>query len=157
MFRENSEYFTISSNASPWQGTYKVVNRNSGKLLDVYGQSTDDGANVNQWGDNGGANQRWQIVDIGGGYYEFVNQNSGKALDVNGNSTDDGANVQQWAYGGGANQQWQIVDIGGGYYKIVNRNSGKFLKYMDNPRLTEGMWTNGRIMAVPTNNGRLLM
>ena len=106
---------------------YKIVNRNSGKGLDVNGSSMADGAGIIQWSYWGGNNQQWQIVDNGGGYYRIINRNSGKALDVNGGSTTDGAMIIQWTYSGGNNQQWQIIDNGGGYRRVINRNSGKAL------------------------------
>ena len=104
---------------------YRIVNRNSGKVLDVNGGSTADGAAVIQWTWGGGNNQQWQLVDQGGGYYRIQNRNSGKPADVNGGSTANGATVIQWGWNGGANQQWQIVDNGNGYYRILNRNSGQ--------------------------------
>lgn len=45
-------------------GYYKIKNRNSGKLMDIYGASTSNGANNIQWYDNGGMNQQWQIIKI---------------------------------------------------------------------------------------------
>lgn len=106
---------------------YKIINRNSGKALDVNAKSIADGANVQQWADNGETNQQWSLVSVGSGYYKLVNKNSDKVLDVYQKSTADGANVQQWTDNGGTNQQWQIVDVGGGYYKLINRKSGKAL------------------------------
>lgn len=108
-------------------GYVKIVNRNSGKALDVTGQSTSDGALLEQWDYWGGANQQWQLVDAGGGYVKIVSRNSGKLVDVSQGSTADGASAIQYTDNGGANQQWQLVDVGGGYVKIVNRNSGKVL------------------------------
>lgn len=106
---------------------YVIVNRNSGKVLDVNGASTADGANVIQWSSNSGDNQQWEIIDVGSGYSRIVNRNSGKVLDVNGASTANGASVIQWPSNGGNNQQWEIINNGGGYYRIINRNSGKAL------------------------------
>ncbi len=106
---------------------YELVNRKSGKVMDVDGSSTADGANILQWTNNHTANQQWRIIDVGGGYYKLINRNSGKAADVLNWSTANGADVIQWPDTGGANQQWQIADAGGGYYKLINRNSGKLL------------------------------
>jgi len=102
---------------------YRLVNRNSGKVADVNGGSTADGAQVIQWQYNGGTNQQWQLVHIGEGFYRVVNRNSGKNLDVNGASTTAGANIIQWPANAGKNQQWEIVPTGSGYYRLVNRNS----------------------------------
>lgn len=119
--------FTImeSSGFDP-NTAYTIINGKSGKVLDVHGNSTTDGANVIQWTDNGGTNQQWNIVDLGNGYYKIINVNSGKALDVEANSTADGGNLLQWTYSGGLNQQWRIEPVGD-YFKFINRNSGKVL------------------------------
>ena len=45
-------------------GWYKLTNRNSGKVLEVYQAATGDGANIVQYTDNGGANQRWKLVRV---------------------------------------------------------------------------------------------
>jgi hypothetical protein len=106
---------------------YRILARHSGKALDVEGASTANGANVLQWSNHGGANQKWIRQEVGGGYNEIIGRNSGKVLDVSNASTANGANVQQWEYGGGTNQQWSIAAVSGGYYQIINRNSGKVL------------------------------
>lgn len=103
---------------------YKVINKNSGKSLEVYDQSTANSAAIDQWDYWGGANQQWTFNALGSNYQSVINRNSTKALDVNGASTTAGAGIIQYDYAGGANQQWQVIDIGFGYYKILNRNSG---------------------------------
>lgn len=103
---------------------YKVLNRNSSKALEVNGQSTANGAAIDQWDYWAGANQQWTFNSAGNNYFSVINRNSGRALDVNAQSTTAGAAIVQWDYWGGANQQWQIIDIGFGYYKVLNRNSG---------------------------------
>jgi alpha-D-xyloside xylohydrolase len=117
---------TPTSGEGPQIGVnYTIVNRNSGKLLDVNNGSTADGGDVVQWTGNGGASQRWKLEDACGGYYYIVNSNSGKTLDVYGLSTADGGNIIQWTKNGGTNQQWRLQDAGSGYYYLVNRNSNK--------------------------------
>ncbi len=104
---------------------YVLVNRNSGKALDVYGLATNDGARITQWTRNDGANQQWQFVDSGGGYYRLKSRHSGKVLDVFDFSTADGAAIVQWADGNGTNQQFRLADSDSGYVRLLNRNSGK--------------------------------
>ncbi|MGW2487917.1 RICIN domain-containing protein [Streptomyces sp. NPDC001606] len=70
---------------------YKVLNKNSGKVIDISGASTAAAANAIQWNDTAGQNQRWLWVPVGGGAYEIVNENSGQLLDVTGGSTTDDA------------------------------------------------------------------
>jgi pectate lyase len=104
-------------------GYYKLVNRFTGKVLDVAARSTANGALVQQWSDNGGANQQWRLVATDSGYYTLINRNSGLAMEVANWSTASGAQIQQWAGNGGAWQQWRLVDAGGGLFAVENRNS----------------------------------
>ncbi|MEJ2859140.1 MULTISPECIES: non-reducing end alpha-L-arabinofuranosidase family hydrolase [unclassified Saccharothrix] len=104
---------------------YVLVNRNSGKAIDVSSASTADGAAIQQYARHDGANQQWQFVDSGGGYYRLKSKNSGKVLDVTSKSTADGARIQQWTDNGGANQQFRLADSDSGYVRLINRNSGK--------------------------------
>ncbi|SEB79604.1 RICIN domain-containing protein [Streptomyces sp. TLI_105] len=115
-----AEAATVDTNAS-----YVLVNRNSGKALDVYGASTADGARVSQWTRNEGANQQWQFVDSGGGFYRLKARHSGKVLDVAGASTTDGAAIAQRADANAANQQFRLADSDAGHVRLINRNSGK--------------------------------
>ncbi|MFI5928536.1 endo-1,4-beta-xylanase [Micromonospora sp. NPDC051543] len=103
---------------------YVLINRNSGKALDVYERATTDGARIDQWTRNDGAWQQWQFVDSGSGYYRLKSRNSGKVLDVYNRSTADSAAVVQWTDGNGTNQQFRLADSGG-YVRLINRNSGK--------------------------------
>ncbi len=96
--------------ATAW---YVLVNRNSGKALDVYHLATDDGARITQWARNDGNQQQWQFVDSGGGYYRLKSRHSGKVLDVHNFSTADGGAIVQWADGNGTNQQFRLADSEG--------------------------------------------
>jgi YVTN family beta-propeller protein len=44
-------------------GSYRVTNRNSGKTMDVFGVSKDDGAVVQQWPWQNGPNQWWTLTN----------------------------------------------------------------------------------------------
>ena len=79
-------------------GYYEIVNKNSGKVLEVKNGATTNGAGIDQWDSVGGANQHWQLAPIDNTYYRIVNQNSGKVLDVTGVSAANGASIQQWDY-----------------------------------------------------------
>lgn len=109
------------------RGVYTLTSATSGKLLEVSGASNEDGANVVQWADLGGPNQRWIIREVVDGFYSVVNVQSGKALEVYDFSTDDGANVVQYDFWQGDSQLWQILDLGDGHMKLLNRFSEKAL------------------------------
>ncbi|SCG64594.1 non-reducing end alpha-L-arabinofuranosidase family hydrolase [Micromonospora coxensis] len=107
---------------------YVLVNRNSGKALDVYNLATNDGARITQWTRNNGSQQQWQFVDSGGGYYRLKSRLSGKVLDVYNWSTANGASIVQWTDGNGSNQQFRLADSAGGYVRLINRNSNKVVE-----------------------------
>ncbi|WP_111652743.1 non-reducing end alpha-L-arabinofuranosidase family hydrolase [Actinoplanes lutulentus] len=104
--------------------TYVLVNRGSGKALDVYNLATSDGARITQWTRSDQVQQQWQFVDSGGGYYRLKSKHSGKVLDIYNWSTTDGGSVVQWTDTNAANQQFSVQDIDG-YIQLINRNSGK--------------------------------
>jgi hypothetical protein len=106
---------------------YTIKNVNSGQLMDVYQNSTADGASVIQWPGNGGANQQWNIVPVSGQLYRIVNRNSGKVLDIDASSHRRGTALQQYTYNGGDNQLWYFEPTSGGYV-IRNFESRQILE-----------------------------
>ncbi|MFE9365433.1 non-reducing end alpha-L-arabinofuranosidase family hydrolase [Streptomyces sp. NPDC006978] len=114
---------TVDPNAS-----YVLVNRNSGKALDVYNLATEDGARVTQWTRNDQAQQQWQFVDSGDGYYRVKSRHSGKVLDVYNWSAANGGSIVQWADLNATNQQWRLADSSDGYVRLISRHSGKALE-----------------------------
>ncbi len=114
---------TVDPNAS-----YVLVNRNSGKALDVYNLATSDGARITQWARNDQNQQQWQFVDSGGGYFRIKSRHSGKVLDVSGASTANGAAIVQWTDANAANQQWRLADSSDGYVRLIARHSNKALE-----------------------------
>ncbi|MFE2758204.1 RICIN domain-containing protein, partial [Actinosynnema sp. NPDC059335] len=109
---------TVDTGAS-----YVLVNRASGKVLDVYGRSTANNARISQYSRNDGAWQQWQFVDSGGGYYRIRSRHSGKVLSFP--STADGAGLVQTTDANLAGQQFRLADSAGGYVRLLNRASGK--------------------------------
>ncbi|MEZ7125638.1 non-reducing end alpha-L-arabinofuranosidase family hydrolase [Nonomuraea sp. AD125B] len=114
---------TVDTNA--W---YVLVNRNSGKALDVYNLSTADGGRITQWTRNNQNQQQWQFVDSGGGYYRVKSRHSGKVLDVYNFSTANGGAIVQWTDTNGTNQQWRLADSPDGYVRLISRHSNKALE-----------------------------
>ncbi|GAA3621466.1 hypothetical protein GCM10022419_128900 [Nonomuraea rosea] len=127
---------------------YKLVNRQSGKVLDTFDADLADGANLVQWADNGGFNQHWHVTDVGGGYRTLFNRNSGRTLSIWQTGTADGADAVQWVQNNGGDQQWELVPAGS-YYKIKARHSGKVLS------VWQGATTDGARVVQWTDNGGL--
>lgn len=101
-------------------GWHRLVNRASGKALDVTGASTADGAKVIQWTQTGSTNQQWQFLPNPDGSFRLVARHSGRLLTGSG----QGAQLDQWPDTGGDNQWWRLVDAGGGHHRIVNVRTG---------------------------------
>ncbi|GAB2794933.1 family 43 glycosylhydrolase [Amycolatopsis magusensis] len=108
--------------------SYVLVNRNSGKALDVYDLATNDGARIAQYTRNDGAWQQWQFVDSGNGYYRLKSRHSTKVLQISGGSTADAADVVQWTDSNATSQQFRLADSANGDVRLLNRNSGKALE-----------------------------
>ena len=126
---------------------YKLVNKKSGKALEIKDASTADGGLAIQYGFSGGTNQIWKIESAGSGYYYLTNVNSNKVLEVKDQSTANGAAVDQWSNNGGNHQKWEINDLGNGYYKILNANGGKALD------VSEGSTADGASIIQYTYSG----
>ncbi|SFM72278.1 Lysophospholipase L1 [Chitinophaga sp. YR627] len=109
-------------------GIYSIVNRNSGLVMDAAGQGTASGTAIQQYTDNSGVNQRWQLTYLGNNRYQIMGVQSGKSLDIKGQSLQDGAELQLYDYSGGDNQQWTLSAVAGGYFYITGVQSGKVLE-----------------------------
>jgi len=118
-------------------GTYRLLNRASGKMLDNYGATT-DGASVLQYDSGPSNNQKWVVSTLTGGYRKLQCVTGGKFLDSLGNTADGSVNGQ-WTGGSSNNQQWTFTYTDSGYYKVINRANGKCLD-------TGGSTTNGTAM-----------
>ncbi len=104
-------------------GTYKLINRASGKYLDNLG-STTNGTDVAQWASSGSDNQKW-VITYSDGFYKLACVTGSKCLDSYDHAAD-GSTVAQSESGTSTNQQWTIIPVGS-YFKIVNRTNGKCL------------------------------
>ncbi|MET9674545.1 RICIN domain-containing protein [Streptomyces sp. NPDC006482] len=125
---------TGSSTAQQWirsttgDGHSTLINSATGKLLDVMGASTADGAPVGVYQPTTGANQSWTFAGTAPDVWKTLSlRHSSQCLDVVNASTADGAAVVQYGCGTGTNQQWSLRPTGGGYVTVVARHSGKCL------------------------------
>src|SRR5262249_45074256 len=95
-----------------------------GLCVDVNGQSTSDGAAIEQWTCNGQTNQDFRFNPVSGGYGELQNENSGMDIVVLGASTAAGAPVIQYDQNGTTNGLWQPIALSHGSWQFRNENSG---------------------------------
>ncbi|MFC5213335.1 family 43 glycosylhydrolase [Streptomyces coerulescens] len=111
---------------------YTLVNRNSGKCLDVNGGNAADGTNVLQWTCNGGTNQKWRVEDLGDDTNRLVNVATGKVMDTADCSAADGADIRQWSWLNNKCQRYRLVFTAtGDHVRIVNESTGKVADVAD--------------------------
>ncbi|MFK4084573.1 glycoside hydrolase domain-containing protein [Kribbella sp. NPDC020789] len=91
--------------------TFKILDGNTGKALEVSGCSTADATPVDLFDDQGTDCQTWTINPIIGGAYQILGTGSGKSLDVAGCSAARGADVIVWPFHGGSCQRWYFTAV----------------------------------------------
>lgn len=132
-------------------GNFKIMNRNSGKYLDLDNNKTDNNTAIVQFDDEGvDASQTWTFTEVmkGKGVYSICSYgNKNRGMDVLNSSKDNGAQVQLYDYLGNPHQQFILYDCGEGYYQLVARNSGKVVEI---PQSSKG---NGEWIKIYDNNG----
>jgi hypothetical protein len=132
-------------------GNFKIMNRNSGKYLDLDNNKTDNNTAIVQFDDEGvDASQTWTFTEVmnGKGVYSICSYgNKNRGMDVVDFSKENGAQVQLYDYLGNNNQQFILYDCGEGYYQLVARNSGKVVEI---PQSSKG---NGEWTKIYDNNG----
>ena len=108
--------------AEPVSATYQIRSlANTAQVIDVAGDSSANGANIQAYADNGGTAQIWDVWRRSNGTYLIKNAASGKALDVAGGVAASGTNVQLWQKLGTAAQAWTITyDRAAAGYRIAS-------------------------------------
>jgi len=133
-------------------GFYTIKNVNSGRYLDVEGNTVASGSNVVQGGTahNFAAKTMWKLTASTTNGYYFMRSvaNENLVIDVAEASTANGANIGLWTYGGGNNQQFKFVQVSTNTYTIRSRitNDGSGLDVEGNSLLANGnvlQWTIG--------------
>lgn len=139
-------YTQNGSNAQQWNlvksndrpvadGTYSFVTAvDNGKVLDIAGGSTANGANIQIYGQNNSGAQRFKVTYVSGGYYSIISEGTGKSLDVAAASTAPGTNVQQYSYNGSAAQLWKFIDAGNGSYYLRSKTGNVLDLYAGNAK-----------------------
>lgn len=92
-------------------GTYKIINANSGKVLDVAGGSTANGAALQQYTSNNTVAQQWTVRNYGSGKIALVSVNANKAVDIPGGNAVQQAQLQLYSPNGTVAQQWLVAKV----------------------------------------------
>ena len=90
-------------------GTYKIVNINSGKVLDVSSGSTANGAALQQYTSNNTVAQQWTVRNYGSSKIALVSVNANKAVDIPDGNAVQQAQLQLYSPNGTVAQQWLVA------------------------------------------------
>ncbi|MET9793495.1 RICIN domain-containing protein [Streptomyces canus] len=117
--------WNVTQTALPTLGTgqYVLVNKNSGKYLDIPQGSTATGTATQQWQNSACFCQLFTFQSAGGGAWTIRNVNSNLNLDIRNGSTTAGAAVVQNTPSTANSQKWTLTDAGNGYYELKNVGS----------------------------------
>lgn len=120
------------------EGRYVIVNRASGKVLDVDQASRDNGGKIQQWGYTGAENQQWSVAPLVANgdlsYFTICAVHCGKALDTANRNYEEAGPIQQWGEGEVDAQQWYFDYAGSNDFYIRSRWSTKCLGIADESR-----------------------
>ncbi len=107
----------------PLEGRYKIINRKTGRALDVSAQSLAEGANVQLWDYVGAANQQWNFTPLSAGDFKITAEHSSKALET----APASGQLRQAEWNGKPVQKWRLEPAGRGYFQIRSVGSRKAL------------------------------
>jgi hypothetical protein len=108
---QTRQQWTIEPLSGADSGYFRIVSVQSGKVLDVAGESTEQGARVIEWDWHNGPNQQWAMEHLGDGLFRIRARHSGQVLDVEMASTQEGAPLIQFDWHEGDNQRWRLSTI----------------------------------------------
>lgn len=114
-------------------GRYIIVNRFSGKVMEVPNGSTNYGVVLDQNTYTGASNQLWDVYPLpsnNGGdlsYYTMTAAHDGVTADESNWSYNNGNSIIQWGTGANLVEHWFFEYAGNGYFYIRSRWSGKYL------------------------------
>lgn len=123
-------------------GTYKIVNINSGKVLDVSSGSTANGAALQQYTSNNTVAQQWTVRNYGSGNIALVSVNANKAVDIPGGNAVQQAQLQLYSPNGTVAQQWLVAKAPLTLHERLNETAAKHRQDLPDGTYTFGSKLN---------------
>ncbi|WSK01700.1 RICIN domain-containing protein [Streptomyces sp. NBC_01320] len=108
---------------------FQLINRKTGKAVDVPDASTANGTGLIQYTRNSAVNQQFRFIPVGGGLYEIYTTHGSTPLawSVRGDTTAAGAKIVQWTPEHSTSQQWKVTEAGDDYVTVTCSRSGLVL------------------------------
>ena len=136
----SSQYWRFVRNGN---GTYKIVNQMTGKVLEVADSSNLSNANIQVGTDTGAIGQQWYVYKVDGKLVFRPASSTQFAMDVKGGSKVAGTNIQQYTYNGTTSQLFEVTQVSdylaqvapedlGDFFANIATNSGLYLGVSSN-------------------------
>ncbi|MDQ2773044.1 MAG: RICIN domain-containing protein [Bacteroidota bacterium] len=128
---------------------YGLIDRGSGRCLDIASASPTSGAAAVQWEFTHAPSQQWRFVPIrqGSEYYRIEARHSGQCLTVE--KPGEGTALVQRPFSGGEQQQWRLVPAGpAGSFQLENKSEARVAALAASDKF------NGTPVVAQKNNGR---
>ena len=106
LLKWENQIFVLKYNGN---GYYSIINKKSGKYLEVEGGYKEAGTNVQQYNGNGTDAQQWVIKPTGDGFYYITSKCNGLYLDVDKYNTDNGTNIKVYTGNLSNAQKWKFI------------------------------------------------
>ena len=148
-----AQQFTFTKQSD---GSYVIINVNSGKALDVRNGAAGNNAVVQQYSANGTNAQRWFIRDSGAGYY-LQSALGNWVLDLSGGNTANGAAIRLYTPNGTASQLF-VVSCSGvtvpGDTAVIIKSAGNANLVFDVPSASMANGTRIQLYAANGTNAQ---
>lgn len=119
-----NQMFWLTPETPLTDGVYKLGAKNNADfVLNVSGNSHDDGANVWVWDRGNDQGDKWVVQAGMDGYYTLRETGSNKYLDVANGSLERNANAQIYSGNGSDSQKWTVVPNEDGTYTFYSKVS----------------------------------
>ena len=128
---------------------YGLIDRGSGRCLDVASASTASGAPAVQWEFTHANSQQWRFVPLRAGseYYRIEARHSSQCLTLS--QAGENAALVQRPFQGSAEQQWRLVPAGpAGSFQLENKAEGRVAALANADKF------NGTPVLAQKSNGR---
>ena len=128
---------------------YGLIDRGSGRCLDITSASPVSGAAAVQWEFTHAPSQQWRFVPVrqGSEYYRIEARHSGQCLTVE--KPGEGTALVQRPFQGGEQQQWRLVPAGPlGSFQLENKSEARVAALAASDKF------NGTAVVAQKNNGR---
>lgn len=103
-------------------GWYKISTINvQNRVLDVAGQATNVGSNIQLWDFGNGSNQKFQVINQSNEYFLLKAGNCDLYLSAANSSGANGTNVQLASKNGSNAQLWRARSLGNGVYYLESK------------------------------------